>query len=195
MAKSHIPGDPCDRDQDGIQHQAERLARSLGQSAQQVWLAGIGALGRAQSEGNRLFDSLVQEGSEMQRDARRFTERQADTARSNVDYARGRASDGWDRLERAFESRVQRTLARMGVPLREDLAELSRRLDALTAELRRSTAGSTGRGADTSAARPAHATARKATHTSPHASPVKKATVKKAPVRKSTRRATATPGL
>lgn len=195
MAKSHIPGDPCDRDDDSIQHQAERLARSLGESAQQVWLAGIGALGRAQSEGSRLFDSLVQEGSEMQRDARRFADRQADNARSNVDYARGRANEGWDRLERAFEGRVQRTLARMGVPLREDLAELSRRLDALTAELRRSTAGTTARGADTSSARPARTTARKATHTSPHASPVKKATVKKAPVRKSTRRGDATPGL
>lgn len=191
MAKSHTPGDPCNQDADSMQHQAERLARSLGESAQQVWLAGIGALGRAQSEGSRLFDSLVSEGAELQQDARRITGRQADNARSNVDYARGRASDGWDRLERAFEGRVQRTLSRMGVPLREDLAELSRRLDALTAELRRSTAGSTGRGADTSTARPARSTARKATHTSPHASPAKKATVKKTPVRKSARRDTA----
>ena len=40
-----------------------------------------------------------------------------------MDDSRTRAGDGWDRLERAFESPVQRTLARMGVPLPEDLSE------------------------------------------------------------------------
>ena len=49
-----------------VERQAEKLARSLGESAQHVWLAGIGALGRAQSEGSRLFSSLVEEGEELE---------------------------------------------------------------------------------------------------------------------------------
>jgi hypothetical protein len=36
-----------------------------------------------------------------------------------------------------FEDRVQRALGKLGVPGREDLAELSRRVEGLTAELRR----------------------------------------------------------
>lgn len=176
---------------DSIQHQAERLARSLGESAQQVWLAGLGALGRAQHEGGRMFESLVQEGTRMQDSTREFADRQTEAARSNVEQARDRTSESWNRLERAFEERVQRTLSRLGVPVRDDLAELSRRIDALTSELRRSNAG-TGPAAS---ARPVRPAARKATHTSPHASPVKKATVKKAPVRKTTRRSNPTPGL
>ena len=42
-----------------------------------------------------------------------------------------------DRLEKVFEDRVQRSLVKLGVPGRDDLNELSRRVDALTNELRR----------------------------------------------------------
>ena len=31
--------------------QAERLSKSISESAQQIWLAGVGAFGRAQAEG------------------------------------------------------------------------------------------------------------------------------------------------
>lgn len=200
MAKFDRTGAPYTRDThdhngvDNFQHQAERLARGLGQSAQQVWLAGIGALGRAQSEGSRLFDSLVEEGSEMQRNTREMADRQTAAARDSVGQARDRAGESWGRLERAFEDRVQRTLSRLGVPVRDDLSELSRRIDALTSELRRINAATTGRGADTSSARP-RPTTHKASHTSPHASPVKKATVRKTPVRKSAKGGGAAPGL
>jgi len=48
------------RDDDaGFGDQAERFSRKLSDSAQQVWLAGLGALGRAQAEGGRFFDGLV----------------------------------------------------------------------------------------------------------------------------------------
>jgi len=35
---------------------------TLGQSAQKVWLAGLGALERAKSEGPKMFDTLVEQG-------------------------------------------------------------------------------------------------------------------------------------
>ncbi len=46
--------------------QAERFSRKLSDSAQQVWLAGLGALG-VQAEGSRFFDGLVKEGWEARR--------------------------------------------------------------------------------------------------------------------------------
>ena len=60
-----------------------------------------------------------------------------DVVGSRVGQARERAVDTWDRLEKVFEDRVQRSLVKLGVPGRDDLNELSRRVDALTAELRR----------------------------------------------------------
>lgn len=175
MAKSDDTRDPYTDTAHTAQGQAERLAHSLGESAQQVWLAGLGALGRAQTESSRLFDTLVQEGQTMERNTREFTDRQSEAARSSLEGARGRAFESWGRIEHAFEDRVQRTLSRMGVPVREDLAELNRRIDELTAQLRRANAGSHA------------ATAKKATRSNAHASPVKKATA-----RKTVRRAGAT---
>ena len=49
-----------------------------------------------------------------------------------VGAVRGRASDTWDRLEKVFEDRVQRALNRLGIPSREDMAELTARVDALS---------------------------------------------------------------
>ncbi|QWF19094.1 phasin family protein [Lysobacter capsici] len=123
------------------QEQAERLSKTLSESAQQIWLAGVGAFGRAQAEGTKLFEGLVKEGLNLEQTARKFTGGQAsvlrDAVESKVGQARERATDTWDRLEKVFEERVQRALVKLGVPGRDDLAGLSDRVDALTAELRR----------------------------------------------------------
>lgn len=123
------------------EQRAERLSRTLSESAQQIWLAGVGAFSRAQAEGTKLFDALIKEGMTLEQTARRFAGGQADVMRdavsSTVGQARERAEDTWDRLEKVFEDRVQRALVKLGVPGRDDLNELSRRVDALTAELRR----------------------------------------------------------
>lgn len=123
------------------QEQAERLSKTLSESAQQIWLAGVGAFGRAQAEGTKLFEGLVKEGLSLEQTARKFTGGQADALRdvveSKVGHARERAADTWDRLEKVFEERVQRALVKLGVPGRDDLAGLSQRVDTLTAELRR----------------------------------------------------------
>lgn len=123
------------------QKQAEQLSRSLSESAQQIWLAGVGAFSRAQAEGTKLFDALIKEGMTLEQTARKFAGGQADVVRdaveSKVGQARERAADTWDRLEKVFEERVQRALVKLGVPGRDDLNELSRQVDALTAELRR----------------------------------------------------------
>jgi poly(hydroxyalkanoate) granule-associated protein len=123
------------------QAQAERLSKTLSESAQQIWLAGVGAFGRAQAEGTRLFESLVKEGLTLEQTARKFAGNRADVVRDAVENrvgtARERAADTWDRLEKVFEDRVQRALVKLGVPSREDLADLASRVDTLNAELRR----------------------------------------------------------
>lgn len=124
-----------------VERQAERLARSLGESAHQIWLAGLGALGRAQAEGSRLFEALAEEGEQLEQRARKSAgDRAGDVVQAiggSVDEARSRVGDAWGKWEKAFDERLQRALGRLGVPRRDDLAELSRRVDELTAELRR----------------------------------------------------------
>lgn len=119
----------------------EGMQRSIMDSAQQIWLAGMGAFGRAQDEGTKLFESLVKEGSSLEQKTRKLATGKVDAVRDAVENRVGavkeRAADTWDRLEKVFEDRVQRALTRLGVPGREDLQALIERVDTLNAELRK----------------------------------------------------------
>ena len=120
---------------------SEGMQRSIMDSAQQIWLAGMGAFGRAQDEGTKLFESLVKEGSTLEQKTRKIATGKVDAVRDAVENRVGavkeRAADTWDRLEKVFEDRVQRALTRLGVPGREDLQALISRVDTLNAELRK----------------------------------------------------------
>ena len=177
------------RSRASAQAQAERLSKTLSESAQQIWLAGVGAFGRAQAEGTKLFEGLVKEGLNLEQTARKLAGGRADVVRDAVEtkvgHARERAADTWDRLEKVFEERVQRALVKLGVPGRDDLADLSRRVDTLTAELRRQG------GKPSAAAAPRKPAARKATASTTTAAartPAKRATVAKAPRKATTRK-------
>lgn len=129
-----------------LQAKADHLSRSLVESAQQIWMAGVGAFTRAQGEGSKLFEALVKEGMSIEKTTRTLATGKVDAVRDAVEdrvgVVRERAVDTWDRLETVFETRVQRALNRLGVPAREDLAELTARVNELNAELRKLTKAS-----------------------------------------------------
>ena len=124
-----------------LQARAEHLSRSLVESAQQIWMAGVGAFNRAQGEGSKLFEALVSEGMNIEKHTRKLANGRVDAVRDAVEDrvagARARATDSWDRLEKVFEDRVQRALNKLGIPGREEVAGLNARIDALTAQIRR----------------------------------------------------------
>lgn len=124
--------------------QPERITKSITESAQQIWLAGMGAFNRAQAEGSKLFEGLVRDGLSLEQTARSFAGARANVVRDavedRVDQARERATDTWDKLEKVFEERVQRALVKLGVPGRDDLNALTERVERLTAELRKANA-------------------------------------------------------
>lgn len=160
--------------------QAERLGKSITESAQQIWLAGMGAFNRAQAEGGKLFESLVRDGLSLEQTARKFTGARADMVRDAVEgsvgQARERAADTWDKLEKVFEDRVQRALVKLGVPGRDDLNALTHRVERLTEELRKANGGA----APKAAPKAPRKTAAKA--------PAKRAAAK-APAKRATRKA------
>lgn len=124
-----------------LQAKAEQMSRSIVESAQQIWMAGVGAFTRAQGEGSKLFEALVKEGMTIEQTTRKIAtgkvEMVRDAVEDRVGVVRERAVDTWDRLETVFETRVQRALNRLGVPSREDLTDLTGRVEELNGELRR----------------------------------------------------------
>ena len=95
-----------------------QLSQSVRESAHLIWLAGLGAFAKVSGEGGKLFDALVEEGEKVE-------------AREKADETRGKVADTWDKVEQIFEDRLARVLGRLGVPGRDDLRELTQRVDAL----------------------------------------------------------------
>ena len=124
-----------------FQAKAEQMSKSIVDSAQQIWMAGMGAFNRAQGEGSKLFEALVKEGMNIEQHTRKLAgggvEAVRDAVETRVGVARERATDTWDRLEKVFEERVQRALNRLGVPSSDDLSDLTSRVNSLTDLLRK----------------------------------------------------------
>ena len=125
--------------------QARGVSKTVMDSAQQIWLAGLGAFAKAQAEGGKLFESLVKEGTALDAKTRKFTDAKVAEARGNVESTLGqvreRSQETWDKLEKVFEDRVSRALGRLGVPGRDEIRTLTTRVEELSREVRKLNAG------------------------------------------------------
>jgi poly(hydroxyalkanoate) granule-associated protein len=119
----------------------KQLADVVRDSAQQIWLAGLGAFGKAQEEGVKVFDALVREGKTLESRTRRMAETRVGMVGEKVGHAATRATAKanatWDRLEQVFEDRVARALNRLGVPTNKDIHGLAKRVEELNETVRR----------------------------------------------------------
>ena len=85
--------------------QSSHLAASVKESAQQIWLAGMGAFSKAQAEGGKVFETLVKEGISLQKKTQGLAE---------------------DKIS-------EKALGELGVPTAKDVDALVKRVDALAA--------------------------------------------------------------
>jgi poly(hydroxyalkanoate) granule-associated protein len=111
------------------------LAGTVKESAQQIWLAGLGAFSKAQAEGGKVFQALVKEGLTIQRKTQvaageKLTDATSRMASMASDLS-SKASGQWDRLETIFEERVARALKKLGVPTAREIDELVARIEEL----------------------------------------------------------------
>ncbi|MCX7150181.1 MAG: phasin family protein [Rhodocyclales bacterium] len=112
-----------------------QLSATIRESAQQIWLAGLGAFAKAQREGNKVFDALVRQGESIQKTTRKVAE-------DKVTEMAAKATGTWDKLEQVFENRVARSLNSLGVPTKGDVAALAKRVAELKAAVDKLNAGS-----------------------------------------------------
>lgn len=145
-------------------------------SAQQIWQAGLGAFARAQQEGSDLFDKLVHDGLDLHQLTQRMAGDKmlgvADRANRIGESVGRQASQSWDKLEKLFEDRVDRSMRALGVPSQADLDTLRRDLAELKAAFEAASARQPA--PRKAAAKPAAAAAAK---------PARKAAAAKTPVR------------
>jgi poly(hydroxyalkanoate) granule-associated protein len=116
-----------------------RAQAALVDNVQQVWLAGMGAIARAQKEGPAAFQDAVAEGLKLLNRSRTQTEKMIrdafETAQSTmqmrVEGVRGQAGETWDNLEALFQSRVHKALRQIGVPNADEIRLLTKRVAEL----------------------------------------------------------------
>lgn len=106
----------------------KNLQDELRDSAHRIWLAGLGALAAAGEEGTKMFDRLVDRGREYETRGRDEARKQYEGMKSSTDDVLKTWSDKLD------ES-VTRVLHRMGVPSREEIHNLTRRVEELNAKV------------------------------------------------------------
>src|SRR5271165_4944807 len=120
-----------------------QLAAKVRESANQIWLAGLGAFSKAQQEGVKTFEALVAEGEKVQ-------ERTKDAADERFAEVREKVTETWNKLDKVFEDRVGRALHALNVPTHKDIDVLSKRvheLTVITKKLAEQEAGGGGRDA------------------------------------------------
>jgi poly(hydroxyalkanoate) granule-associated protein len=112
------------------------LGRAMADSAQKIWLAGLGAFERAKADGPRMFETLVEQGRGLRERAREAADQALKAVRDGASGAGGR----FDKLEQVFEERVSKSLGRLGVLTRGEVGDLARQVSELTDEVRKLTA-------------------------------------------------------
>lgn len=115
------------------------LAGQVKESAQQIWLAGMGAFSRAQAEGTKVFEALVKEGTSLQKKTQSAAEEKISGVTSKMTSMAGdvqaKAGQHWDKLESIFEERTAKALNKLGVPSAKDVDALIARIDELSAKV------------------------------------------------------------
>lgn len=143
-----------------------QIAGAVKDSAQHIWLAGMGAFSKAQAEGTKVFDALMKEGLALQKKTQGLAEERISAVTSKMTAVAGGVTDKagaqWDKLESIFEARVAKALNKMGVPSRKDIDALIKRIDELSAKVGTKPATRTARGAAARKAPAKRGAARKA---------------------------------
>ena len=104
----------------------------LADSVHKVWLAGLGALATAEQEGSKLFNSLVEKGETYGSKGKDQINDLREKVGEATSKAREKAGESWDQVSERLDDVMSGVLGRLGVPNREEIATLTKRVEELT---------------------------------------------------------------
>lgn len=107
----------------------------LRDSAHRIWLAGLGALAAAGEEGAKAFSRLVDRGRDLENKGKDEVKATTDKAKEQFDKAKDRAEGTFETWNEKFDEMLTRSLHRLGVPSRDEIHTLTRRVEELTAKI------------------------------------------------------------
>ncbi|MBO6277013.1 MAG: phasin family protein, partial [Pseudomonas sp.] len=99
--------------------------------SRKIWLAGLGVYSKIDTDGSKLFDTLVKDGEKAEKLAKDAGHKVAEGVKSSTSSARSRVEDvkdlaleKWGEFEEAFDKRLNSAITRLGVPSRDEVKAL-----------------------------------------------------------------------
>ena len=109
----------------------ENLATSLLDSANQIWLAGLGAYSWVGEETRKTFDDLGHRGEKFEKDEKNVVTKTIDDATTKAKDFGTKAKDFGTKVEDTVHDTVTTVLHRAGVPSRDEIRTLIERVEEL----------------------------------------------------------------
>jgi poly(hydroxyalkanoate) granule-associated protein len=120
----------------GATERVQQGAERVQETAQNVWLAGLGALALAEDEGGKLFKSLVKRGAVIDGKNKKAYSQVMKGIDSKVEVVKEtvvEATSGTvNKIEAGLESGMASVMHTFGVPTRSEIQTLTKKVDALT---------------------------------------------------------------
>ena len=113
--------------------QYKRLQGEVLEGAHRVFLAGLGTVKTVGDESNELFDRLVERGRDLESRTRDELQARTGKFRKMTRRVEGRVDELGDQVDR----QVTNTLHRLGVPTRDEIRTLTRRVEELSRKVDR----------------------------------------------------------
>lgn len=114
-----------------VEPQVGKVQEGVLAAAHGVWLAGLGAVALAEEGGREFFDQLVGRGKQVEARGKE----KVDRARGEVERTRERVGQRVDELGEVLDRRIAEVMHRLGIPTRDEIATLTRRIEELTARV------------------------------------------------------------
>lgn len=100
--------------------------------ALQIWYAGLGALARAEKEGNSWIETLIEEGKE-------YESTNKDKLSSGLNEleqkATSRTKRKFENIENSFEAKVSQSLSKIGLMTKPEFEALKEKLSKLEEQI------------------------------------------------------------
>lgn len=132
-----------DNDERGQRFRMNGGTTDLRKYTHQIWLAGLGAFAKAEEEGSKLFENLVDAGRDVESRARERTEVRVEEVKTKV---KGRTGETLEKMEKAFDERLTGALSRLGIPNKREVEALSSRIEELTRTIEKLSEGEAPKG-------------------------------------------------
>lgn len=113
----------------------KNVQEELKDSVHRIWLAGLGALAAAEEEGSKIFSRLVERGRDVESRGKVEVDKMKTEAEKFKTKAENTFETWGDKLGERFDEKLTTALHRLGVPTRDEIRNLTQRVEELNAKV------------------------------------------------------------